>query len=400
MSNPLTPPFTFIDLFCGIGGFHQALEHLGGECVFASDIEQKCRTVYANNYNMPVAGDITEVPVEDIPECNVVCAGFPCQPFSKSGFQRGFDDDRGNLFFNICNIVKHHMPEYLILENVRNLASHDNGNTWNVIRAHIDDLGYHTYATPTILNVLHFNIPQNRERVVIMCKRKDLGPLQELPEIPKNPKTTLTRHIRDIIRPEDAVGNAAYAITGKMKAVETVWDNFIQVVKSLGIGIPKFPIWTSWWDCELDVTDAHYVKYTSWINKNREFYETYEETLQPWLVESRQDPLWAGAVRKFEWQAGDLREDDSMATVLWSARGSGIRVKRPDYVPTLVAMNTTPVYGPEHRKMTPRELLRLQSFPESFRFVEKDIYKQVGNAVNVTMIERCASFLMFGSDLL
>ena len=400
MSNPLTPPFTFIDLFCGIGGFHQALEHLGGECVFASDIEQKCRTVYADNYNMPVAGDITEVPVEDIPECNVVCAGFPCQPFSKSGFQRGFDDDRGNLFFNICNIVKHHMPEYLILENVRNLASHDNGNTWNVIRAHIDDLGYHTYETPTILNVLHFNIPQNRERVVIMCKRKDLGPLQELPEIPKNPKTTLTRHIRDIIRPEDAVGNAAYAITGKMKAVETVWDNFIQVVKSLGIGIPKFPIWTSWWDCELDVTDAHYVKYTSWINKNREFYETYEETLQPWLVESRQDPLWAGAVRKFEWQAGDLREDDSMATVLWSARGSGIRVKRPDYVPTLVAMNTTPVYGPEHRKMTPRELLRLQSFPESFRFVEKDIYKQVGNAVNVTMIERCASFLMFGSDLL
>ena len=400
MSNPLTSPFTFIDLFCGIGGFHQALQRLGGECVFASDIDQKCRTVYADNYNMPVAGDITKIHVEDIPACNVVSAGFPCQPFSKSGFQLGFDDDRGNLFFNICKIVKHHMPEYLILENVRNLASHDNGNTWDVIRTHIDELGYHTYETPTILNVLHFNIPQNRERVVIMCKRKDLGPLQELPEIPKNPKTTLTRHIRDIIRPEDAVGNARYAITGKMKSVETVWDNFIQVVKSLGIGIPKFPIWTSWWDCELDVTDAHYVKYTSWINKNREFYETYEETLQPWLVESRQDPLWAGAVRKFEWQAGDLKEDDSMATVLWSARGSGIRVKRPDYVPTLVAMNMTPVYGPEHRKLTPRELLRLQSFPVSFRFVEKDIYKQVGNAVNVTMIERCASFLMFGSDLL
>jgi len=394
------PPFTFIDLFCGIGGFHQALQRLGGECVFASDIEEKCRTVYADNYNMPVAGDITEVPVEDIPACNVVCAGFPCQPFSKSGFQLGFDDDRGNLFFTICKIVKHHMPEYLILENVRNLASHDNGNTWNVIRTHIDELGYHTYETPTILNVLHFNIPQNRERVVIMCKRKDLGPLQELPEIPKNPKTTLTQHIRDIIRPEDAVGNAMYAITGKMKVVETVWDNFIQVVKSIGVNIPKFPIWTEWWDCELDITHVHYVKYPSWINKNREFYETYQEVLQPWLEESRQDPLWVGAVRKFEWQAGDLQEDDSMATVLWSARGSGIRVKRPDYVPTLVAMNMTPVYGPEHRKMTPRELLRLQSFPESFRFVEKDIYKQVGNAVNVTMIERCASFLMFDGDLL
>jgi len=233
-----------------------------------------------------------------------------------------------------------------------------------------------------------------------MCKRKDLGPLRELPEIPKNPKITLTRHIRDIIRSEDAESNAAYAITGKMKEVETVWDEFITIVKSLSIDIPKFPIWTDWWDCELDDTDAQYIKYSSWIKKNRDFYDTYIDELQPWLEESRQNTYWAGAVRKLEWQAGDLQEDDSMATVLWSARGSGIRVKRPDYVPTLVAMNMTPVYGPEHRKLSPRELLRLQSFPESFRFVEKDIYKQVGNAVNVTMIERCALFLMFGCDLI
>jgi DNA (cytosine-5)-methyltransferase 1 len=104
-------------------------------------------------------------------------------------------------------------------------------------------------------------------------------------------------------------------------------------------------------------------------------------------------------VRKFEWQAGDLKKDDGMDKVLWTARGSGIRVKRPDYAPTLVALAQVPVYGPESRKLTARELLRLQSFPDTFKYDEKSIYKQVGNAVNVKMIERCARFLIFDEPL-
>jgi predicted RNA methylase len=198
-NNSNNTSLKFIDLFCGIGGFHQALAKLGHKCVFASDIDANCRKAYENNYGLKPDGDITKIKVEHIPNFDILCGGFPCQPFSKAGFQKGFDDDRGNLFFNICDIVKHHKPKYMILENVRNLASHDNGNTWKVIRENIQKLGYYTYDKPVLLNVLHFNIPQNRERVVIMCKRMDLGELPELPELDKNPKQNLTCFIEDII---------------------------------------------------------------------------------------------------------------------------------------------------------------------------------------------------------
>jgi len=395
-----SPQFNFIDLFCGIGGFHQAMKNIGGKCVFASDIDAKCREVYEKNYGIAPDGDITEVNVADIPSFDVLCAGFPCQPFSKAGFQKGFDDIRGNLFYNICEIVQHHKPKYLILENVRNLASHDGGNTWNVIYKCIDELGYYTYKTPTILNVLHFNIPQNRERVVIMCKRKDLGDLPELPSIPKNPKTKLTRFIADITV-SDEIEKKKYKISGKMKAVETVWNEFVKTVTINNIDMPKFPIWTDWWDNEFKENDSFYKKYTSWIDKNRQFYADNQDILEPWLMKSRDNEHWLGAVRKFEWQAGNTKSpEDTLKNYLWSSRGSGIRVKQCDYIPTLVAMAMIPVYGPESRKLTPRELLRCQSFPDSFVYDEKSIYKQVGNAVNVTMIERCARFLMKNENLL
>ena len=393
------PSFNFIDLFCGIGGFHQAMKNMGGECVFASDIDAKCREVYEKNYGLKPNGDITKVNVGEIPSFDVLCAGFPCQPFSKAGFQKGFDDIRGNLFFNICKIVEHHKPKYLLLENVRNLASHDGGNTWNVIYKCIDELGYYTYKTPTILNVLHFNIPQNRERVVIMCKRKELGDLPELPSIPKNPKTKLTRFIADITV-SDENDKKKYAISGKMKEVETVWDEFVQTIVGNNIEMPKFPIWTDWWDNEFEANDTFYLKYTSWIDKNRQFYSDNQDILEPWLTRSRENKHWLGAVRKFEWQAGNTKSpEDTLKNYLWSSRGSGIRVKQCDYIPTLVAMAMIPVYGPESRKLTPRELLRCQSFPDTFKFDEKSIYKQVGNAVNVTMIERCARFIMNNESL-
>jgi DNA (cytosine-5)-methyltransferase 1 len=353
---------------------------------------------------MKVASDITTVPMDNIPDHDVLCAGFPCQPFSKAGFQKGFDDDRGNLFFAICKIVERRKPAYLLLENVRNLATHDAGNTWKVIRESLDVLGYITYDEPVILNVLHFNIPQNRERVIIMCKRKDLGEMPPLPTIPTNPKRHLTASVSDFICDSEADEHQASRITGKLATVELVWDVFVRMMVDGGTRIPRFPIWTEWWDNgAVDQMDgagkAFYAKYTGWICKNRAFYAEHREVLEPWLVWAREQPLWKGAVRKFEWQAGDERPDDSMDTVMWTTRGSGIRVKRPDYIPTLVAMSMIPVYGPQHRKLTPKELLRLQSFPTDFKYNEKNIYKQLGNAVNVTMIRRCAGFLMRGEGL-
>ena len=184
-----------------------------------------------------------------------------------------------------------------------------------------------------------------------------------------------------------------------MKDVEIVWDKFIKLLIQRGITMPKYPLWTDWWDKDFDREDPFYVKYTNWIDKNREFYNTNKTVLDPWLTESRNKGTWLGAVRKLEWQAGDMLPNDGMNTVLWSSRGSGIRIKRINYIPTLVAMAMIPVYGPESRKLSPVELLRLQSFPDTFKYNEKNIYKQVGNAVNVTMVERCARFLILGEPL-
>jgi len=135
----------FIDLCCGTGGFHQALSNIGMKCVLASDINKEYRENYEENYGIKPEGDLTKIDIETIPDFDMLCAGFPCQPFSKAGQQNGFDDNRGNIFFDICKIIEHHKPKYIILENVRNLSSHDKGNTWNVIKSKIDELNYHTY---------------------------------------------------------------------------------------------------------------------------------------------------------------------------------------------------------------------------------------------------------------
>jgi DNA (cytosine-5)-methyltransferase 1 len=388
----------FVDLFCGIGGFHQAMTRMGFQCVFACDVDESCRNTYERNYGIKPESDICTVNADSIPEFNILCAGFPCQPFSKAGFRRGFDDDRGNLFFEILRIVARHKPEYLILENVRNLASHDGGNTWSVIRDSLRSSGYLTYDDPTILNAKHFGVPQNRERVIIMCKREDLGPLPPLPRPPSKVKCDLKSILCD---------HDKNKISGKLKVVEEVWGEFVGILLKNDLQMPKYPLWTDWWDTDGDGTasdtpekkSAFYAKYKGWIDKNKEFYSFNKELLDPWLHRSRSRREWFGAVRKFEWQAGDLRPDDGMDKVLWTARGSGIRVKRADYAPTLVALSQVPVYGPESRRLTSRELLRLQCFPDDFQYNEKAIYKQLGNAVNVTMIERCSRFLILGEEL-
>ena len=170
--------FKFIDLFCGIGGFHQAMADLGGECVYASDIDADCRKTYERNYGIKPDGDITKVEAVDIPEHDVLCGGFPCQAFSKAGKRLGFaDETKGTLFFDICRILKHHMPKYALLENVRNLASHDGGNTWRVIHNTLDELGYNVIDEPVIFSPHYIGVPQHRERVFIMCVRKDIGKL-------------------------------------------------------------------------------------------------------------------------------------------------------------------------------------------------------------------------------
>lgn len=164
--------YTFIDLFCGIGGFHLALTSLGAKCVFASDINVKACEVYKNNFGLTPKGDIKKIKCAEIPVHDILCAGFPCQPFSISGAQRGFDDDNGKLFFQIIRIARFHKPKMILLENVKNLEVHDQGRTLEKIKASLKSLGYKTFVK--ILNATDFGIPQARKRIYIIAFKNNL----------------------------------------------------------------------------------------------------------------------------------------------------------------------------------------------------------------------------------
>ncbi len=173
-------PFTFIDLFCGIGGFRLAMESVGGICVFSSDKSRRARETYLANFKEIPAGDITKIEAADIPPFDVLCGGFPCQPFSMAGRKRGFEDKRGQMFFEIVRIVKHHKPKVLFLENVAYLIRHDNGRTFRVIADTLDSLGYEIHYK--VLMASDYGVAQIRRRVYIVCFRKDLQADFSFPE--------------------------------------------------------------------------------------------------------------------------------------------------------------------------------------------------------------------------
>lgn len=163
----------FIDLFCGIGGFHLALSSFGAKCVFASDINQAACEVYQNNFHLIPKGDITKIHAKDIPAHEILCAGFPCQPFSISGSQKGYDDERGKLFFDIIRIANYHRPKIMLLENVRNFEHHDGGNTLKKAIAELSKIGYISFFK--VLQASDYRIPQARNRIYIVAFRNDLG---------------------------------------------------------------------------------------------------------------------------------------------------------------------------------------------------------------------------------
>lgn len=177
--------YKFIDLFAGIGGFHLALHKLGLKCVFASEIDKFARETYVHNFkkispelfkNNYFNGDITKIKEENItdsiPDFDILCGGFPCQPFSQAGYKKGFNDERGNLFFNIAKIIEKKQPKAFFLENVRHLLSHDQGKTFQRIRSIIEDeLNYSLYKQ--VIKASDFGLPQHRPRVFIVGFKKD-----------------------------------------------------------------------------------------------------------------------------------------------------------------------------------------------------------------------------------
>ncbi len=164
--------YKYIDLFAGIGGFHYALKSFGAKCVFASEWDSYASNTYYRNHNLKPSGDITQIEEDSIPKHDIICGGFPCQAFSISGKQKGFEDTRGTLFFDIARIINKHTPKVLFLENVKNLIKHDNGRTIITIINSLKEIGYNVHYK--VLNASNFGLPQNRERVYIVGFHKSL----------------------------------------------------------------------------------------------------------------------------------------------------------------------------------------------------------------------------------
>ena len=381
--------FRFVDLFAGIGGFHLALESLGGECVLASEIDADCRTVYARRWpNTRLEGDINSLTKDTsvIPEHDVLCAGFPCQPFSKSGFQRGLKDrTRGTLFY---------------LENVRNIAGPRHRDTWRVIIDSLREEGYQVADEPTVFSP-HLlppelgGTPQVRERIFILAEHVGGNGAIREPLFAKRPIDDWDPkrwRIETILQPPEEVNSPErYALRPQELTWLDAWEEFLQLVDEEPL--PGFPIWADAFVAHPRIRRDTPEWKSDFLRKNSALYMRHRLEIDEWM-ERRAILSFPPSRRKFEWQARGW--DHTIWNLLIHLRPSGIRVKPPSYVPALVAITQTSIYGPLRRRLTPREVARLQGFPDDFPVHESDkvAYKQFGNAVAVGAVRYAAEKLM------
>lgn len=392
-------PFRFADAFAGIGGFHAALASLRGTCVWASEIDPFAAAVYQANWGHAPTGDIVAQTVEgqpvSVPPHEVFAAGFPCQPFSKSGFQRGVNETRGTLFFNILRILEERRPPMIVLENVRNLAGPRQRDTWNTIIRQLRRLGYRVSGEPAVfsphlLPAHQGGAPQIRERVFItgtyvgrLSAEKDvhLPPLLRPRSVDGwDPQDW---RIDDYLDDEALFDVDRYLLSPEQQHVIEVWNDFLRSVDK-DRPLPGFPIWADSFRADPVITADTPPWKADFLRKNSALYRRNERAIDRWL--KRHDGLQdlSPSRRKLEWQAQDTERN------LWNCvlhfRPSGIRVKKPTYLPALVAITQTSIVGPRRRRITPTEASRLQGLPHWFSFGdqrEAQSYKQLGNGVNV-----------------
>lgn len=347
---PARARFRFIDLFAGVGGFHQAMRYLGGECVMAAEINEECRKTYRLNYHTEereIRGDVTKIDPSTIASFDVLCAGFPCQPFSKAGAQKGFEDkSRGNLFYTIMDILDAH-PEvkFIILENVRNLA--DKTENWDIITSELMQRNFYITEEPIILSPSDFGIPQIRERVYILGIRKDIRNERILSngfihktdlQLEKHFKKCKMGDAWTVL--EDDIDDA-YIISGEQEQMIFAWDEFRI---GTGIKVIGFPVWIDSFgvgvDDDNEVFQAQgYDDMPSWKQKflrhNRKLYLDNRAFIDDWI--RKYDMLnRIKLYKKFEWNCGTDVTD--IHDCLIQIRQSGIRAKRPTFYPSLVAI--------------------------------------------------------------
>lgn len=412
------PEFTYVDLFAGIGGFHATLDHAGGRCVYVSEIDRAALATYKLNWvdGLPdsmkpkINTDITTATPDqgdvDVPVHDVLAAGFPCQPFSKSGQQRGMDEARGTLFWNIARILQERRPAVVMLENVRNIAGPRHRHEWDVIIRTLREIGYRVSAKPTIFSP-HFlppnqgGTPQVRDRVFILGTY--IGPeavgrelsdgLEPDPVVLRGPVDGWSPAAWNITWALDDDATVAdldnYQLTKSEREWIDTWDGFVKRYRAKhGSRIPGFPLWADDWkpvaEHELDPTFADLPEWKQQlVLSNAGFYETNRELIEQWWRDFPNFANFTASRRKLEWQAQDI---PTLWNTLMQFRPSGIRAKAPTYVPALVAITQTSIYGPRGRRLTPHEAARLQGLPRAFKFGNQRraaSYKQVGNGVAV-----------------
>jgi DNA (cytosine-5)-methyltransferase 1 len=428
----------FIDLFAGLGGFHSALSSLGHECVFACESNKELREIYVRNFRSMTRctfGDIRDSK-RRVPKHDILCAGFPCQPFSKSGTQAGLSDrTRGTLFHEILEILEHCQPKYVLLENVGNFERHDSGRTWEVVKSSLMKIGYHVRGTEHVasgghglVSPHHLGYPHTRERFFVVAS---LAPISQDPFPPRYAKKVTT--LRDIEQPNRDLSKAE-------KEETRLLDHYVDCIehwnKLLGrlptkLDLPSFPIWG-------DEIDASYPylshtpysiaarelrkilringsavlqkrdlmarlpsyarererRFPDWkvafIRQNREWFEQVRPYISKrWLGALKEFPP---SLRKLEWNCQG--EDRNLWRHVLQFRPSGLRAKRYSASPALVAMTTSqiPILGPKRRFITRVEGLRLQGFRDEHRLPQRRpaAFRALGNAVHVGVVRAIA----------
>lgn len=396
-------PFRFVDLFSGIGGFAAVLHALGGHSVKSVEIDKHAARVYELNWDENPLGDITALANDkavSLGNHDVLVGGFPCQPFSKSGAQRGMEETRGTLYYNILRVIEKQKPLIVLLENVRNLAGPRHHHELQVILETLREQGYRVYSEPTILSPHRIHpdlggVPHHRERVFI-------GAIYA-----GGPATVQGR----ILGPNDLLQGwdpAAWDLRGylgnsneqtntnttELNPSEINWitaweDLLLKFRRDTSIDLPRFPLWSDDW--ALDSLSRLPSDAPLWkkkiVEKNQNFFTRHEAILTEWLDtwEVRSD-LFPPSRRKLEWQSlPNLSIWDSLIQL----RPSGLRVKTPNYIPSLVAITQTPIFGPLRRRLSVKEVARMQGLPKLFNFGSQSeliSYKQLGNGVNTAVV--------------